>query len=273
MSPRPCWCSYSCLLLAAAFLFVPLQGAAQTKGGADGMPKIIKQPGEIRFPHPTFTFVRIRYSGASNRGMSWATDFPNADLNFVTQFQKVTQLKCDTNGIVLSLTDPKLKKYPFIYIAEGAQMILEPEEIKRLREYLLGGGFLMVDDFWGEAEWQSAAFQLRRVFPDREPIELPLTHDVFRSVYHIRSKPQVPNVPLGIRSEVTGVTWEREDAKEAHYRGLFDDKGRLMVIFCHNTDLGDGWEHSGTSDYYFREFTVKKAFPMGINIVVYALTH
>jgi Domain of unknown function (DUF4159) len=95
---------------------------------------------------------------------------------------------------------------------------------------------------------------------------------VFRCFYEIREKPQVPNVALGIRSQFTGVTWEREDAKEAHYRGLFDDSGRLMTIFCHNTDLGDGWERAGESEYYHREFSLKKAYPMGINIAVYALS-
>ena len=131
----------------------------------------------------------------------------------------------------------------------------------------------MVDDFWGESEWQSLAAELRQVFPDREPIDLPLNHEVFRCFYEIREKPQVPNVGLGIQSQFTGITWERQDAKEAHYRGLVDDRGRLMAIFCHNTDLGDGWERTGKSDYYDREFSLKKAYPMGINIVVYALSH
>ena len=70
-----------------------------------------------------------------------------------------------------------------------------------------------------------------------------------------------------------GVTWERPDAKEVHYKGIFDDKGRLMVIICHNTDLGDGWEREGEDPWYFTEFSEKKAYPMGINIVFYAMTH
>ncbi|MGE3311759.1 MAG: DUF4159 domain-containing protein [Limisphaerales bacterium] len=138
---------------------------------------------------------------------------------------------------------------------------------------LLGGGFLMVDDFWGEPEWQNVAHQMKRVFPDREPVELSLDHPVFRCFYEIREKPQVPNIGLGVQSQFTGVTWERADAKEAHYRGIVDDNGRLMAIFCHNTDLGDGWERYQDDEYYAREFSFKRAFPMGINIVVYALTH
>src|SRR6185436_3103637 len=125
---------------------------------------------------------------------------------------------------------------------------------------------------WGENDWKQLSAEMKRVFPEREPVELPLDHPVFHCYYDILEKPQVPNVQIGIRSRLTGVTWEREDAKEPHYRGLFDDKGRLMAIFCHNTDLGDGWEREGEDAYYFREFSLKKAYPMGINIVVHALT-
>jgi hypothetical protein len=265
--------------LTVTVMTSPFLSHAQQTGRAVSaypMPVAIKKPEEIKFKQPSFTFVRIRYSTAPPRRAGspiWATDLPDADLNFTAQFQKVTGLKCDTNGMVLNLTDPRLKQQPFIYITEGGQMQLKPEEVQSLRDYLLGGGFLMVDDFWGEAEWNALAAQVRQVFPDRAPVDLPLDHEVFRCFYDIRAKPQVPNIVLGIQSQFTGVTWERADAKEAHYRALVADDGRLMAIFCHNTDLGDGWERSGESEYYFREFTLKRAYPMGINIVVYALSH
>ena len=267
--------------LALSLMARPSSASAQQAGAAVPaypMPVAIKKPGEIKFKQPSFTFVRIKYStadprrSASGRG-TWATDFPDADLNFTTQFQQVTGLKSDTNGMVLELTDPRLKQQPFIYIAEGGRMQLKPEEIKSLRDYLQGGGFLMFDDFWGEAEWSALQAEMKRVFPEREPVELPIDHALFHCWYDMKDKPQVPNMMLGIQSQYGGVTWERADAKQAHYRGLFDDKGRLMVIFCHNTDLGDGWERAGENEYYFREFSLKKAYPMGINIVVYALTH
>jgi hypothetical protein len=181
-------------------------------------------------------------------------------------------LEVDAKGKVLELTDPELRRYPFIYIVEPGHLRFRDPEIPALRTYLLGGGFLMVDDFWGEDEWENFHAEIKRVFPEREPREVPLDHSIFRCFYDIRVKPQVPNVATGIRSQFTGITWEREDAKEPHYRGLFDDNGRLMAIFCHNTDLGDGWEREGEDEYYFREFSLKRAYPMGINIVVYALT-
>jgi hypothetical protein len=212
------------------------------------------------------------YSGIRRGRGSWNTDYPQADLNFSARFQEVTGLKVDTTGLVLELTDERLGQYPFIYMAEGGQLSLGPMEVERLRDYLLGGGFLMVDDFWGEAEWNALATEFRKVFPDREPVELPIDHAIFRSFYEIGEKPQVPNVAQGTQSQFTGVTWERDDAREAHYRGLMDDEGRLMAIFCHNTDLGDGWERTEENEYYHREFSLKKAFPMGINIVIHALS-
>ncbi|HSH96616.1 MAG TPA: DUF4159 domain-containing protein, partial [Roseimicrobium sp.] len=86
-------------------------------------------------------------------------------------------------------------------------------------------------------------------------------------------KPQVPNVNLGIRSEFNGVTWEDPRDPTPHYKGIFDDKGRMMVVICHNTDNGDGWEREGESEYYFREFSEKKAYPLMINILFYAMSH
>jgi hypothetical protein len=249
------------------------QEATQT-ASTNLMPVIIKKPGEIKFKQRSFTFVRIKYSGVGRMGASiWASDFPEADRNFTTQFQKAIGLKSDTNGMVMELTDPLLKQQPFIYIVKGGHLHMSDEEVRSLRDYLLGGGFLMVDDFWGEAEWESFSAELRRVFPDRKPVNLPLNHELFNCFYEMRERPQVPHVTIGIRSQYTGITWSRPDAKEAHYRGLVDDSGRLMAVFCHNTDLGDGWEHPDDDPYYFHEFCAKKAYPMGINIVVYALSH
>jgi hypothetical protein len=142
-------------------------------------------------------------------------------------------------------------------------------EVKSLRRYLLNGGFLMVDDFWGQDEWYTFYYQMKRVFPDREPVELPLEHEIFRCVYELDEKPQIPSINVAL----AGRTFERWDAQEPHYRALFDDDGRMMAIICHNTDLGDGWEREGVDPWYFKEFSEKRAYPLGINIVVYAMTH
>ena len=228
---------------------------------------------EIAHRHKSFTFVRVRYSGEGRGNRSaWATDYPDSDTNFSAHFGKITGFACDADGKVMSLTDPELKTFPFIYIVEPGSLKLTEQEVPALRQYLEKGGFLMADDFWGEAEWASFAAEMKRVFPESAPVEIPLNHPVFHCYYDIRTKPQVPNVALGTSSQYTGRTWERVDAEQPHYRGIFDKQGRLMAVFCHNTDLGDGWERAGENEYYYREFSLKKAYPMGINIVVYALS-
>ncbi len=148
-------------------------------------------------------------------------------------------------------------------------MALTDAEVVGMRNYLMRGGFMMVDDFWGEWEFETLALNLKRVFPDRAPVELPIEHDIFHTVYDIDKKPMIPS----IHSYYRGMESERPDAHEAHYRGMFDDSGRLMMIICHNTDLGDGWEREGVDSGYFEQYSEKWAYPLGINIVVYAMTH
>ena len=229
-----------------------------------------------RFKNDVFTFVRIRYSDGYSRrggwggyGGKWATDYPDSDLNFSFRLQQLTSLEVDPNGKILELTDPALFDYPWVYMIEPGNMYLEDAEVAALRKYLLNGGFLMVDDFWGEAEWQNFYENIKRVFPDREPRELPLEHEIFHCVYDLKKKPQVPS----IHAWYSGHTAERPDATEPHYRAIFDDKGRMMAVICHNTDLGDGWEREGEDPNYFREMAEKWSYPLGINILTYAMTH
>ncbi len=234
------------------------------------------------FSHDVFTFVRIQYSsgyggyGRSGRGRSggrWATDYPDSDLNFSFRLQQLTSMEVNPDGLVLQLTDPKLFDYPFIYIVEPGDLVFSEEEVKILRNYLLNGGFLMVDDFWGEDEWYNLYYEMKRVFPDREPVELRLNHPIFHAVFDLKEKPQIPSIGAALQGRDYGITWEREDAQIPHYKAIYDDKGRMMAIICHNTDLGDGWEREGEDEWYFREFSEKKAYPLGINIVFYAMTH
>ena len=235
------------------------------------------------FSHDIFTFVRIRYSsgyggggyygrgrGRGFSGGDWTTDYPDSDLNFSYRLHQLTSMEVDPSGVVLELTDPKLFDYPFIYIVEPGRLVFSEDEVRQLRRYLLNGGFLMVDDFWGEAEWDNFYFQIKQVFPDREPHELPYSHPIFHAVFDLKEKPQIHSIGIAVGY---GITYEREDAKTPHYKAIYDDKGRMMVIICHNTDLGDGWEREGEDEWYFREFSEKSAYPLGINIVFYAMTH
>ena len=212
----------------------------------------------------------LSYGGRAHWGDGkWATDYPDSDLNFSFRLQQLTALKVDPHGKILELTDDQLFNHPFLYLIEPGHLVFDEAEIVALRKYLLNGGFLMVDDFWGEDEWENFRGELKRVFPDRDPIELPLEHEIFHCVYDLKQKPQIPS----IHAWMNGQTTERWDAPEPHYRALFDDRGRMMVIICHNTDLGDGWEREGVDQRYFREYSEKWSYPMGINILTYAMTH
>jgi hypothetical protein len=236
------------------------------------------------FPRDVFTFVRVEYDSGGGYGYGrrggwgqWATDWPDSDLNFSYRLQQLTSLKVNPEPITLRLTDEALFDHPFLYMIEPGRLYFSEEEVVALRRYLLNGGFLMVDDFWGDYEWQNFYDQIKRVFPDREPVELDIDHEIFRCVYRLTEKPQVPSIHSWDGSE-NGVTWESPyqhggDTRTVHYKALFDDKGRMMAIICHNTDLGDGWEREGEDPGYFRTFSEKKSYPMGINIVTYAMTH
>jgi hypothetical protein len=231
------------------------------------------------FPDDVFTFVRVKYDSSYGRrrggGGGWATDFRDSDLNFSLRLQQLTSLKVNPEPIVLELTDPKLFDYPFIYLVEPGRLSFYEGEVRALRRYLNNGGFLMVDDFWGEDEWDNFYYEIKRVFPRREPEEVPLSHEIFHCVYDLKKKPQVPAAEVAWYGRERGITWERRysDTSVPYYKAIKDDAGRIMVFICHNTDLGDGWEREGDNRFYFDEFSVKKAYPMGINIVTYAMTH
>lgn len=233
---------------------------------------------EARFKDDVFTFVRVRFRDSGRWG--WDTDYPDSDLNFSYRLQQLTSLKVDPNGKILDLTDPEIFNYPFIYMCEPGGLMLSTEEEDCLRRYLLNGGFLMADDFWGTWEWETFAQAIRGVFPDRPIQELSIDHEIFHTVYDLKKKPQVPNVGDGMAGRGMGpggtnISWERRSpgSREVHYRVLKDNEDRVMAIFCHNTDLGDGWEREGMYEWYFHEYSEKQAYPMGINIIVYAMTH
>ena len=224
-----------------------------------------------KFKHDVFTFARVQYTSWSDnyRRGKWDTDWPDSDLNFSYRLQELTSMKVHPDGVIVKLTDEELFDYPFLYLIEPGHMMLSEAEVLNMRKYLNNGGFIMVDDFWGNDEWFTFYQNLKRVFPNKEPQELPLEHEVFHIVYDLKEKPLIPS----IGHYMNGYRTERPDAQEPHYMGVFDDEGRLMMMICHNTDLGDGWEQEGVDPGYFKEYSEKWAYPLGINIVTYAMTH
>ncbi len=226
-------------------------------------------------PKDVFTFVRIRYDSDGYRWNKWRTDYPDSDLNFSYRLQELTSLEVDPDGRVLELTDPELFNYPFIYIIEPGDIYLTPAETENLRKYCLNGGFLMVDDFWGDREWYNFKQVITEVFPNRKMKKLDLSHEIFKTVFVLNELPQVPALENALWGRSQGITWEahKPGSEKPEFWAYHDDKGRMMCIICFNTDLGDGWEREGENHWYFKEFSEKKAYPMGINIVFYALTH
>lgn len=221
-----------------------------------------------RFPDDTFQFVRLKAETHS----TWATDFPDSDLNFSYRLQQMTSLKVNPHPIVVSPTDPKLKECPFLYTLETASLVLNSNEVIALRDHLTNGGFLMIDDFWGDLAWDNTLKEMKKIFPEKEVKELNLDHPIFNIVFPIKEKPQVPGIGFALRHKGTGITSPNKGGLPNFY-GIYDDRGRMMVLICRNTDLGDGWEREGEDPYYFKEFSEKLSYPMGINIIVYMMTH
>ena len=244
--------------------------AREVRSHSTGTPNWTNAPG---FEKDVFTFVRVRRESAPyKRGFNWATDTPDSDLNLSYRLQQMTSIKVDPDGRFLRLTDPDLNNYPFIYMVEPGTLSLGDDEVLALRKYLLNGGFLMLDDFWGEREWQGMAEEIKKVFPDREWVELPLTHPIYHCVFEITSKSQVPGISYW---EMSGhdTSEQGADSREVHHRAIFDDKGRMMMIATHNMDNGDGWEREGENHEYFEKFSEKISYPLGINIIFYSMTH
>lgn len=221
-----------------------------------------------------FYFTRSIYTddfGMNNlEGGSWSIDFPEADQHFSLLLSRLSNIDNSLDENAVQLTDPELFNYPFIYALEVGAMQLEAEEIQSLRNYLHSGGFLLIDDFWGSWAWQNLVDQMQLVFPDRSITDIPSSHPIFNLVYDVEEIQQVPNFHNGVAFERTGRTHE-EDGYRPHIRAIFDDDGRIMVLINWNTDLGDAWEWADHPEYPFH-FTTYSA-KLGVNIVVYAMTH
>jgi hypothetical protein len=223
-----------------------------------------------------WTFVRIRYTawpaldGHYRRSYwtePWAVDAPAAEQNLSRRVRTVTSIEVG-EPIVLTLEDPRLWEYPWIYFVEPGTMRLKDEEVPILREFLLRGGTAMFDDFHGPVEWANLEGELKRVFPERPIVDLQPDHPVFSCFYRFDAYPQIP----GLGSFLAGRTWEK-GGYVAHLRAIEDDNGRAMALINWNTDMGDGWEWSNAVEYPgYLKYTAE-AYRIGVNQIVYSLTH
>jgi hypothetical protein len=229
------------------------------------------------FTHDVFTFARIQYDSWGGRGWGrggnrWGNDYPDSDWNFSFRLQELTSLEVDPDGKVLQLTNPEVFDHPFLYMNGVGGLHLSDPEAMALRRYLQNGGFLMVDDFWGDRELDNVLEQFERVLPGQQPRELPMSHGIFHIVYELEEKPQVPSIRHW--REGRGFEYHGPGSETGpHFLGILDEGGRLVTLLCHNNDIGDGWEREGEDSEYFLQCSEKLSFPMGINIVTYAMTH
>lgn len=272
------------LVLAAVLIALSSPAVADLPGQADD-----ESP---EYKPNKFTFVRVEYD--SEGGMDeayyyyegklwlrWETDYPEAEENFLYRLGQLTTIDSNPEPISLRLTDPELPKYPFIYMSDVGWQVLNEEEQRGLRQYLLQGGFLWVDDFWGTPELENFVFNMEQVFPELEWRDIPPSHPIMKIVFPLEECPQVPaRVFARPGSEQTwdppqmhrGRGWDVSDVDHVNFRGLFDENNRLMAVMTHNSDIGDGWEREAEDPWYFETFSVK-SYAMGINIIVYAMTH
>jgi len=215
-----------------------------------------------------FTFARMIYQGLDLEGWGprWSVDWPSAEQHLLAGVRRLTRINADREGVVLDIMDDKLFDYPWLYVVEAGALALDPARIARLREYLLRGGFLMVDDFHGPYQWDNFAHVMRRVFPDRTIVDLKDHNEVFHVLYNLPERMQIP----GLQPLRQGRTWEH-GGNTPHWRGIHDDQGRLMVVINFNMDLGDAWEHADWPEY--PEPYSAMAYRFALNYIVYAFTH
>jgi hypothetical protein len=228
-----------------------------------------------------FNFCRIMFSESQDgHGGNWSVDYPRADVNLSIRLAELTRTRIsrdpstgEPNHVLLRLTDDLLFQCPFIMMTEVGSAYFSPEEAARLREYLLKGGFLWVDDFWGTWAWEIWAREIGKVFPPSEfaIVDVPLTHPIFRSQFEVTKMPQIPSI--GAWMGMGGGTSEQgADSAVPHARAIYDSKGHMMVFITHNTDFGDAFEREGDDPQYFYTFSVD-GYAFGINVLLYALSH
>jgi hypothetical protein len=197
----------------------------------------------------------------------WTMDYPRSDRHLSAALRRLTRIHVRSVEQPISLDDgDDVYNWPFLYGVEVGYWDLTDAECRKMRDYLLRGGFFMCDDFHGTREWAQFMSSMKRVFPDRAVVEIDNKDPIFHIVYDLDNRYQVP----GAQFLETGRIYEH-DGFEPRWRGIYDDSGRLMVAICHNMDLGDSWEHAD-NPLYPEKFSAL-GFRIGVNYVVYSMTH
>ncbi len=266
----------------AIVLCVASAAAAQFgRGFGGGRRAPARFPTADTFGHG-FNFCRGIYTSTRGEagGQGWSTDYPDADLNFSIRLSELTKtrVRFDETGtpdfVTVRLTDPELFQCPFILMSDVGTLTFSDHEVDVLRAYLLKGGFLWVDDFWGSYAWQQWATEIGRVLPPSEyPIRdlSPADHPVFRTQFHVTEFPQIPSIQSW-RGNPYETSERGFDSAEPNFRAISDRHGNVMVIMSHNSDIADAWEREGEDPRYFYSFS-PNGYAVGINVLMYAMTH
>lgn len=211
-----------------------------------------------------FRFVRIKYAEASRGGGRWGGrfgpfwrhDYPTAELNLYEAIERTTGVHIEDEPLILTLGDDRIFEYPILYLCEPGHWLLNEQEKSNLRKYFDRGGFVLFDDFAGR-DWNNFYYNIKQVFPNREPVLLPDDHPVWSVYYDI--------------DPLLAPTIKGRGYLDDQYYALFDDNNRMVFLACYNQDIGDGWEHPFGIRVLAEASTV--SFQMGINFIIYALTH
>jgi hypothetical protein len=211
-----------------------------------------------------FQFMGDWRQGASN----WTMDYPRSDRHLAQALRRLTRIHVRSVEETVNLDDGDEYDWPWLYGVEVGHWNLTDAQAKAMREYLLRGGFFMCDDFHGTDEWNVFVASMQKVFPDRPITEIPNSDPIFHTVYDLDDRYQVP----GAQFLDTGRTYEKgSGGKDPHWRGIYDDKGRIMVAMCFNMDLGDSWEHAD-NPLYPEKFSAL-GIRIGVDYLIYAFTH
>jgi len=229
----------------------------------------------------SFNYCRGYFTSVTREpsGGGWGTDYPGADNNFSVRLAELTYVRVKLNAdsqpahVVVRLDDPLLARCPLLFMEDVGTIRFSDGEVEALRNYLLKGGFLWVDDFWGSYAWDRWVAEIARVLPPhRYPIvDIATDHPIMHTLYDVKAMPQVPSIRHWYQSG--GQTSERgSDSAVVTFRGISDEQGRLMIVMTHNTDIADTWEREGDNREYFERFS-PEGYAIGVNFILYAMTH
>jgi hypothetical protein len=233
-------------------------------------------------PDGEFTVCRLQYRRTryEDMGMGWMTDYPYAERNLMIRLSELTKTPISTNhhrdpnSWVVRATDAQLFNCPYLVASDVGTIGLSAEEAVKLREYLLKGGFFWVDDFWGTAAWQQWSTEIAKVLPPGQyPIrDVPLDDPMLKSLFTVAKVPQITNIQFWRRWGGQTTSERGEDSADAHLRAIRDERGRIMVLMTHNTDVADSWEREGEDPGFFYEFS-PNGYALGIDVLLHAMTH